>query len=303
MSTPHGPAATIEGVLEALRRGQRQLTRDPRRAIEGAVAQLLSLGRNGAAPPASGDDVAPRTYRVDDLARASGVTVRNIRAYQERGLLHAPERRGRIALFDDSHLTRLRLITSMLDRGYTSQHIREMLDAWEQGRDLADVLGLEQALVPPSIEDAPVTVTLDDALDRAGGRAELDQLVAAEMAEIHDDEVRLLRPRLLEAMNEVRSHGMSLERLLALHLEVSAEVDRITGVLVAAGFEQLAGRFVSQLDSSEDIAEMVELLTRYRTLALTSVTATLSQSIERSIEGLLADYLAAFLERAEESTG
>src|SRR5690349_10951820 len=34
-------------------------------------------------------------YRLDDLARISGVTARNIRAYRERGLLDPPRRVGR----------------------------------------------------------------------------------------------------------------------------------------------------------------------------------------------------------------
>jgi DNA-binding transcriptional MerR regulator len=46
-------------------------------------------------------------------------------------LRRAPKRVGRIALFNDAHLTRLRLITSMLDRGYNIAHVREMLSVWE----------------------------------------------------------------------------------------------------------------------------------------------------------------------------
>ena len=95
---------------------------------------------------------APRTsgeYRIDDLARLAGTTTRNIRVYRDRGLLPPPLRVGRIALFNDTHLTRLRLITSMLDRGYTIAHVREMLSAWEEGKNLGDVLGLETAIVGP----------------------------------------------------------------------------------------------------------------------------------------------------------
>ncbi|RYF34230.1 MAG: MerR family transcriptional regulator, partial [Comamonadaceae bacterium] len=137
MAAPTLNVRAVESVLESLRRGQRQLARNPRAAVDAAVRQLLSLGR---APRPQHEG---QTYRIDDLAQASNVTVRNIRAYQERGLLHAPRREGRVAIFDDSHLSRLKIISSMLERGYTSGHITEMLGAWESGRDLADVLGLE----------------------------------------------------------------------------------------------------------------------------------------------------------------
>ena len=38
-------------------------------------------------------------YRLEELARVSGVSVRNIRAYRERGLLDPPRRDGRAALY------------------------------------------------------------------------------------------------------------------------------------------------------------------------------------------------------------
>ncbi len=53
-------------------------------------------------------------YRRDELARAAGVKVRNLRYYQERGLLPPPRREGRIAWYSDDHLTRLRLINDLL---------------------------------------------------------------------------------------------------------------------------------------------------------------------------------------------
>ena len=55
-------------------------------------------------------------YRIDELARASGVMVRNIRYYQGCGMLPAPRRVGRVGIYDDAHLARLRLITRLLER-------------------------------------------------------------------------------------------------------------------------------------------------------------------------------------------
>ena len=60
-------------------------------------------------------------YRIDDLARASGVLVRNVRYYQDSGMLPQPRRRGRVASYSDAHLARLRL----LNRGYTAANIVE----------------------------------------------------------------------------------------------------------------------------------------------------------------------------------
>ena len=48
------------------------------------------------------------TYRVDDLAELTGIAVRNIREYQDRGILPAPQRIGRAAIYTDEHVARLR---------------------------------------------------------------------------------------------------------------------------------------------------------------------------------------------------
>ncbi len=220
---------SIDAVLQTLRRGQRHLARNPRGAIQAAVKQLLA----GTTAPASGAS-APPTYRIDDLARASGVTVRNIRAYQERGLLPPPERVGRTAVFSEAHLARLRIISSMLERGYTAANILEMLHAWESGRDLGQVLGLEGALVPPS-GDQPVTVSVGDARRAAGSADDYARFVAEGLIERTGNRARVLRPRLLEAFAEMREQGMSTDALMEVYQGVQPHADEIARILVGAG--------------------------------------------------------------------
>ena len=57
---------------------------------------------------------------IDELARETGMTVRNIRAHQSRGLLPPPEVRARTGYYGPEHVDRLRLITNMQAEGLTS---------------------------------------------------------------------------------------------------------------------------------------------------------------------------------------
>jgi DNA-binding transcriptional MerR regulator len=295
VATPSLNVRTVESVLESLRRGQRELARNPRGAIEAAVKQLLSLGPSRAHPEA-------KAYRVDDLARVSGVTVRNIRAYQERGLLHPPRRDGRVAIFDDSHLSRLKIITSMLERGYTTAHITEMLEAWESGLDIADVLGLENALVPPRVEDPSTTMTIAEVRDLAGDKEALLAYVDAGLVEIKGANALVKRPDLLRAFSEMRAFGMPTESLIRLHSQVAMTVDDISRALVNEGVRQLGERLIDPAEpSSAQVGELVATLTRFRELAMSTVSATLAESMERTIEDLLADYLAQAI-KADAST-
>ncbi|MFJ2111671.1 MerR family transcriptional regulator, partial [Streptomyces sp. NPDC087850] len=58
-----------------------------------------------------------REYRMAELAREAGITVRTVRFYRERGLIAPPRREGRIAWYDGNHLARLRTITALRERG------------------------------------------------------------------------------------------------------------------------------------------------------------------------------------------
>lgn len=80
--------------------------------------------------------------RIDELARRADTTTRNIRAFQSIGVLPPPHLAGRTGFYDDGHLARLQVVTSLQDRGFSLASIRELLLAWEEGRSLQQVLGL-----------------------------------------------------------------------------------------------------------------------------------------------------------------
>jgi DNA-binding transcriptional MerR regulator len=101
-------------------------------------------------------------YRVEEIARAAGVTVDTVRFYQARGLLPAPERRGRVAIYSEDHLSQLRQIRTLNREGLTLEAVRRVLER------------------PTSGDGAPVSVreALLGALDEVEGartysRAEL----------------------------------------------------------------------------------------------------------------------------------
>ena len=78
--------------------------------------------------------------RVEALASAAGVRVDTVRFYQTRGLLPKPQRRGRVAIYDASHLERLRRIRELLDRGFTLAQIHQVLEAPEVGETAEPLL-------------------------------------------------------------------------------------------------------------------------------------------------------------------
>lgn len=287
---------TIASVLHNVRRAPtrvRRQSREYRQLIETAVSQLFDAAvRHPQGVPSSGE------YRIDDLARLAGTTTRNIRVYRDRGLLPPPLRVGRIALFNDTHLTRLRLITSMLDRGYNIAHVREMLSAWEEGKNLGDVLGLETAIVGAWTTEKPETMPLADAQRLVDDPDSFQRLVALQVIRVDGARATVTRPKLIEAFNEIRGYGVKLEKLVDLHEQIVPEIDKISDMLVRAGADHVLDRIKpgEPLPADAEIAELITMLVRFRTQAVATVTATLASSIESSIESLVSRVLADYLE-------
>lgn len=91
----------------------------------------------------AGDEA--QEFRIEELAELAKTTVRNIRVYQEKGLLSPPTRRGRTAWYNAEHLTRLHRITHLLDRGYTFATISELFTAERSGLSVTELIEAESA--------------------------------------------------------------------------------------------------------------------------------------------------------------
>ena len=246
-------------------------------------------------------------YRIEELARLAGTTTRNIRVYRDRGLLHPPLRVGRIALFNDTHLTRLRLITSMLDKGYNIAHVHEMLNAWEQGKDLGDMLGLESAIAGSWATEKPERMSLPDAKRLIDDDAGFERMVGNGVLRVDGDsgtdrEVTIVRPKLVEAFNEIRRYGVSTDKLIDIHEQISPLVDEISGILVRAGVEHVVDRINpgAALPPDTEVAELITMLVRFRSQAVAAVSATLAFSIESTIESVVGQILTDFIEKEAE---
>src|SRR5436853_2863190 len=94
-------------------------------------------------------------YTVDELAGLTGVASRTIRFYQTQGVLPAPERRGRVAVYTADHVDRLRLIEMLQSRGLRIAAIRDLVrHGADENLSVNRWLGLDERLATPWSEDA-----------------------------------------------------------------------------------------------------------------------------------------------------
>jgi len=80
------------------------------------------------APTAAADE-----FTVEALSERTGVSVRNIRAYQTAGLMPPPRLQGRTALYNAEHLGKLELIRDLRKQGFKLDAIKDMLTGTPDG--------------------------------------------------------------------------------------------------------------------------------------------------------------------------
>ncbi|MDN3023183.1 MerR family transcriptional regulator [Streptomyces sp. S.PB5] len=206
-----------------------------------------------------------REYRMEELAREAGITVRTLRFYRERKLIPPPRREGRIAWYDDHHLARLRTIAALLERGHTLTGIAELAEALDHGRDVADLLGVE----PPS-EEEPIRLTPEELAARFEGQVTTENLAAAldlgYLATDGDEIVHISR-RLLDVSSALVREGIPLAEVLTAGKHVREHVDDL-----AEMFASLVLRYATEDD-----------LQRLRPLARSVVEAELSLALDRRL--------------------
>jgi DNA-binding transcriptional MerR regulator len=236
-------------------------------------------------------------YRVADLARAAQTSVRNVRVYQDRGLLPPPRREGRIGLYSEAHLARLRLINRLLARGYTFATIGELFDAWSKGKDLADTLGLREALTAPWTQEEPVRLTRAEISRRFGipfPTAALERAVELGMfiPDGKDGNAFVApSPNLLDAGSELVAAGVPLDVALDLADALQDDMSR-----VARRFISLLLEHIAESDDPKHLTrplsgEVAQRVVRLRPYAQRTVDALLLMAMQRETDRLL-DQLA-----------
>ncbi|MGW9170345.1 MerR family transcriptional regulator [Streptomyces decoyicus] len=239
-------------------------------------------------------------YRIEDLAHLSGATVRTIRAYQDRGLLPRPERRGRANVYGETHLARLRQIADLLDRGYTLASIKELLAAWDAGLDLGGVLGLVAEIDGPWTDEEASRISRPD-LDAAFGGTS-DEEAIAEAVELgvleripgKDGEFLVPSPQELAVAAELHSAGVPLLAISGHLRELRGQVEHIASRFLDFTTEHVFQPFLDHPPTDAEAAEAAALVRRLRPLAQQTIDAELA----RAMRTLATRYLRHHLSEA-----
>lgn len=230
-------------------------------------------------------------YRLDELSALSGLSARNIRAYRERGLLDPPRRQGRAAYYDDRHLSQLRTISELLRKGFTSAHIAEFLSSTRQGHDLADILGLQQAIFGDT-RRAVAAVAVD--IDPDGNEAK--RLLQYGLAELVDGRLTLVNSHLAKVVGGTVDQVQYVQTILRVADGVADQLDGLAKSVVDALEESLLARFgENYVPLPDDMVELRRLVTDYRALGRRVVADQLEVALRRHLVAAVSDYTTGIM--------
>ena len=242
-------------------------------------------------------------YRIDELAQAAGMTTRNVRAYQDRKLLPPPRRVGRVGVYDDGHLARLRLIGSMLSRNYTMAQISELITAWEQSKDITDVLGVEQQVTQRWSDETPVQIETETVLDMLGSQELYDLLVQQGLITTEGATSTLTSPQLVSVFLELVSFGFTPRRAIELNDQIAPVIDDVARQMVEAAADLLfSAHGDTWVPEGDELASVAETLQRMRALAMTSLQVNFARAMERNVEAVLGEHIQRVM-KADASDG
>jgi DNA-binding transcriptional MerR regulator len=246
--------------------------------------------------PAQGE----ATLTVEQLAFETGMSVRNIRSHQARGLLAPPEVRLRVGYYGPEHVAQLRLIRELQDEGFNLNGIKRLLDDTDGTAER--LLRLRRTITAPEGGDPPHIVTLAELADRF----RLDRVAAQDvLARAHAlgllvpagaNRYEVPAPGLLAAAEEAVRRGIPLQAAIAVIEELDRHSDEVARGFVRLFLQEVWAPFAQADMPRERWAELEEAIGRLRPLASEAVLAIFQRRLSAQIEAAFSDITDALAE-------
>jgi len=239
---------------------------------------------------------------IDELARRSGMTVRNIRAHQSRGLLPAPDVRGRTGFYGPRHETRIGLIRELQADGFKLEAISRLLDS--AGGSSEEVLRFTRAVKAPFEDEQPQIVSAAELADRWNAGDSAPRLLRkAEklgiLRPLPDGNFEELSPRLGQASAELGALGIPAETALEVAAQLRRHSEAVAKSFVSLFIDQIWKPFKDQGSPETDLPAVREALERLRPLASDALLAMFQLVMTEAVE----ERMGREVERIEKREG
>lgn len=222
---------------------------------------------------------------IDQLAQQTGMSARNIRAHQSRGLLPPPSLRGRTGYYSDGHVARIELIQRLQADGFSLALIQRLLRSADGSTE--DLLRLSNALHEPFGDEQPRVVLLDELERRFRStspavRSKLEEI--GMLRWLGGGRVEEVTPRAFEGGELLAEVGANAEELLEVVVEARRHMDAIATRFLRLFIDHVWMPFEQAGQPEESLDAVLEAADRMRPLASATALSMFEMAMRDAAE-------------------
>lgn len=225
---------------------------------------------------------------IDELSRETGMTARNIRAHQSRGLLTPPAVRSRTGFYGAEHVIRIRLIQDLQNQGFNLKAIERLLELGA-GEGSPGALEFERALLAPFGDEVPEAITEKELVEFLGEPLDRELIARVEkgglLRRTGDSTWEVTSPTMMRAGQELTELGIPLEHALAVGESINQHTTAIAREFVRLFINDVLDPLRSENGADNgDLATAGKAVERLRPLASEAVAASFAQVMTQAVE-------------------
>jgi DNA-binding transcriptional MerR regulator len=250
---------------------------------------------------------SPNLLTIEQLAAESGMSVRNIRAHQARGLLDPPEVRARVGYYGPEHLEQLRLIRDLQDDGFNLAAIKRLLEDTQGTAERLQRFG--EALSTVATRERGEILTLEELGRRFRVSAQDAPEVLAEaerlgvLVPFGEGRYRAPSPSLLAIAEEVVGRGISLRSALAVLEDIDRHCESVSRSFVELFVAEIWKPFAQADMPAERWPEIEHAVDRLGPVASEALMAIFQRRLGAQLEGAFEEIMRRMAERTSEPGG
>ena len=222
---------------------------------------------------------------IDQLAQRSGVTVRNIRAYQARGLLPPPQVRSRTGYYGPEHAARLALVQELSSEGVKLDTVKKLLDT--TGGSTERVLHFLRTIRQAFAEQERTIASEAELAERFGTTSQATLRRAQKLGllrRIDEEQYEEVSPRLTRAAQSLVELGIPIEKGLDVAEQLRRHADGIAKTYVQLFLDEVWKPFDDE-GRPDDQWERIDVAVReLRRIAGEAMTASLELAVSDRLD-------------------
>ncbi len=227
---------------------------------------------------------------IDELAQRVGMTARNVRAYQSRGLIPPPVLKGRTGYYDQEQVARLELIRDLQAEGFNLESIKRILERAPAG-SVGEVLDFTRAAAAPFGDETPEVVNGAILAEQWGDELTPELIRRIErhgfVRPLGDDLWEIRSPRLHRAAQELSELGVPFEAAVDVMATLKRHSEAIAKKYVELFLDYVWRPFEEAGEPREEFARVREALDRLRPSAGESLLAVFQVAMTDAVEAAI----------------